>query len=50
MDAVDGADLDAGVVLLPDTGLCDDVCHRRVVLSRVVGDIAAPSGAADGTF
>jgi hypothetical protein len=27
MDAVDGADLYAGVVLLADTGLRDDVCQ-----------------------
>src|SRR4051812_20968441 len=27
MDAVDGADLDARIVLLPDTGLCDHVSH-----------------------
>ena len=28
VDAVHGADLDARVVLLPDAGLCDDVCHE----------------------
>ena len=36
VDAVDGADLDAGVVLLPDAGLRDDVCH----LSSLSADVA----------
>ena len=44
MDAVDGADLYAGVVLLADAGLRDDVCQGAVFLSRVVVATAAPIG------
>jgi hypothetical protein len=32
MDAVDGADLDAGVVLRPDAGFSDHVSHRRRII------------------
>src|SRR5215211_2176770 len=35
VDAVDGADLDAGVVLLPDAGLGDHVGHGRATLPGV---------------
>ncbi|MFM1868147.1 MAG: hypothetical protein RL591_1555 [Planctomycetota bacterium] len=34
MDAVDGANLDAGGVLGSDAGFGDDVCHGGSVLSR----------------
>src|SRR3954468_10327361 len=34
MDAVDGADLDARIVLLPDAGLCDHVSHWRANLAN----------------
>src|SRR5215213_5977422 len=39
MDAVDGADLDARVVLGADAGLCDDVGHGRGNLANGIGEL-----------
>src|SRR5581483_6927022 len=44
MDAVDGADLYAGVVLLADAGLRDDVCQGAYSFPEVVVASAAPIG------
>src|SRR5215218_6298349 len=39
VDAVDGADLDAGVVLLPDAGLCDYIRHERANLANTIREL-----------
>src|SRR4051794_24093135 len=45
VDAVDGADLYAGIVLLADARLCDDVCQGAYSFPKVVVAIAAPKWA-----